>query len=88
MLLHASPCPDGELLELGGVLVAAPAVDAGEIERKRAEERAKLEAEAQRARGKLGNEGFVAKASKIGELYADLAKESYKPFETIIAKAK
>jgi hypothetical protein len=30
----------------------------------------------------------VAKASKIGELYADLAKETYKPFETFIAKAK
>ena len=33
-------------------------------------------------------EGFVAKASKIGELYADLAKETYKPFETMMAKAK
>jgi hypothetical protein len=33
-------------------------------------------------------EGFVAKASKIGELYADLAKETYKPFETLMAKAK
>ena len=33
-------------------------------------------------------EGFVAKATKIGELYADLAKESYKPFETLLAKAK
>jgi hypothetical protein len=37
---------------------------------------------------KTAYEGFVAKASKIGELYADLAKESYKPFETLIAKAK
>jgi len=33
-------------------------------------------------------EGFVAEATKIGELYADLAKESYKPFESIMAKAK
>ena len=31
-------------------------------------------------------EGFVSKASKIGELYADLAKETYKPFETLAAK--
>ena len=31
---------------------------------------------------KTAYEGFVAKASKIGELYADLAKETYKPFET------
>jgi putative toxin-antitoxin system antitoxin component (TIGR02293 family) len=36
---------------------------------------------------KISYEGFVAKASKIGELYADLAKETYKPFETMIAKA-
>ncbi len=27
-------------------------------------------------------EGFVAKATKLGELYADLAKEAYKPFES------
>lgn len=37
---------------------------------------------------KTAYEGFVAKASKIGELYADLAKEAYKPFETMVAKAK
>jgi hypothetical protein len=37
---------------------------------------------------KTAYEGFVAKASKIGELYADIAKETYKPYETIIAKAK
>ncbi len=37
---------------------------------------------------KVAYEGFVAKASKIGELYADLAKESYKPFETLMTKAK
>lgn len=33
-------------------------------------------------------EGFVAQASKIGELYADFAKEAYKPFETAFARAK
>jgi len=37
---------------------------------------------------KTAYEGFVAEASKLGELYADLAKESYKPFESMIAKAK
>ncbi len=30
---------------------------------------------------KTAFEGFVAEATKIGELYADLAKETYKPFE-------
>ena len=37
---------------------------------------------------KTAYEGFVAKASKLGELYANLAKETYKPFETALAKAK
>ena len=37
---------------------------------------------------KTAYEGFVAKATKIGELYADLAKETYKPFESLMAKAK
>ena len=37
---------------------------------------------------KSAYEGFVAKASKIGELYADLAKETYKPFESLFTKAK
>jgi hypothetical protein len=31
-------------------------------------------------------EGFVAEATKLGELYADLARESYKPFETYLAR--
>jgi len=31
-------------------------------------------------------ESFVAEATKIGELYVDLAKESYTPFEGYIAK--
>jgi hypothetical protein len=44
--------------------------------------------EVQTEYAKTAYEGFVAKANKIGELYADLAKETYKPFETILAKAK
>jgi hypothetical protein len=31
-------------------------------------------------------EGYVAQATKIGELYADLAKEAYKPFENQFGK--
>ena len=38
--------------------------------------------EVQTEYAKTAYEGFVAKASKIGELYADLAKETYKPFES------
>ena len=30
-------------------------------------------------------EGFVTRAAKIGELYADLAKETYKPLEGYMA---
>jgi hypothetical protein len=37
---------------------------------------------------KTAYEGFVAEATKLGELYADLAKETYKPFEAILGKAK
>jgi hypothetical protein len=37
---------------------------------------------------KTAYEGFVAKASKIGEMYADLAKETYKPYEAMLAKTK
>jgi len=37
---------------------------------------------------KSAYEGFVAQATKLGELYADLAKETYKPYETLFAKAK
>ena len=44
--------------------------------------------EVQTEYAKTAYEGFVAKASKIGELYADLAKVTYKPFETLMAKAK
>jgi len=35
---------------------------------------------------KMAYEGFVAQATKFGELYTDLAKESYKPFEGLLAK--
>jgi hypothetical protein len=33
---------------------------------------------------KSAYEGFVAGATRIGELYADMTKETYKPFEGII----
>ena len=42
--------------------------------------------ELQQAYLKDAYEGFVAKATKIGELYTDLAKEAYKPLEGYIAK--
>jgi hypothetical protein len=35
---------------------------------------------------KTAYEGFVAQATKMGELYTDLAKESYKPFEGLLSK--
>jgi hypothetical protein len=44
--------------------------------------------EVQTEYAKTAYEGFVAKATKISELYADLAKETYKPFEALMAKAK
>ena len=36
---------------------------------------------------KSSYEDFVAQATKLGELYADLAKATYKPFEGALAKA-
>jgi phasin family protein len=36
---------------------------------------------------KSSYEDFVAEATKLGELYTDLAKEAYKPFEGALAKA-
>jgi len=36
---------------------------------------------------KSSYEDFVAEATKLGELYADIAKEAYKPFESALAKA-
>jgi hypothetical protein len=35
---------------------------------------------------KTSYEGFVTQATKMGELYAELAKEAYKPFEGYLAK--
>jgi valyl-tRNA synthetase len=75
--------PGPEPLEIEGVLIAAPAVDAEAVEAKRAEERARLQAEIDRAEAKLGNEGFVAKApeavvqserDKLAELQRRLAE--------------
>jgi hypothetical protein len=37
---------------------------------------------------KAAYEGFVAEATRIGDLYAELFKDTYKPFETIVAKTK
>jgi hypothetical protein len=44
--------------------------------------------EIQTAYVKQAYEGFVAEASRISELYADMAKDAYKPFEAIVAKTK
>jgi phasin family protein len=44
--------------------------------------------EVQTEYAKTAYEGFVAEATKLSGLYADLAKESYKPFESAMAKAK
>ncbi len=43
--------------------------------------------EIQTSYAKTAYEGFVAQATKIGELYADLAKETYKPFENFVGKS-
>jgi len=44
--------------------------------------------EVQSAFARQAYEGFVAEATKIGELYAEVAKDAYKPFESMVAKAK
>ncbi len=36
---------------------------------------------------KTAYEGFVTGATRIGELYADLTKEAYKPFESYLGRA-
>jgi hypothetical protein len=36
---------------------------------------------------KSAYEGFVSEATKLGELYSDLAKETYKPLEGFVPKA-
>ena len=43
--------------------------------------------EIQTAYVKSSYEGFVAEATKLGEMYADLAKGAYKPYEAPVAKA-
>ena len=35
---------------------------------------------------KSSYEDFIARSTKLGELYVDLAKEAYKPFEGMLAK--
>ncbi|MBO6716629.1 MAG: phasin family protein [Rhizobiaceae bacterium] len=37
---------------------------------------------------KKAYEGFVAQAAKMGDIYAEMAKDAYKPFENAVAKAK
>jgi hypothetical protein len=44
--------------------------------------------ELQSAYAKSAYETYLARMTKIGELYADMAKESYKPVEAAFAKAK
>lgn len=44
--------------------------------------------EVQSAFVKSSFETYLERVTKIGELYADLAKETYKPVETALAKAK
>jgi hypothetical protein len=36
---------------------------------------------------KASYEDFMAEATKLGQLYADLAKEAYRPFEGVFAKS-
>jgi phasin family protein len=37
---------------------------------------------------KKAYEGFVAEATRMSELYAEVAKDAYKPFESVVAKTK
>lgn len=45
-----------------------------------------FEAQAEYARGAF--ETMVSRATKVGELYADMAKEAFKPFENFLGKMK
>jgi phasin family protein len=36
---------------------------------------------------KSAYEGYITEVTKIGEMYADLAKDAYKPYEAPLAKA-
>lgn len=44
--------------------------------------------EVQSEYAKAAYEGFVAETTKLGEMYSALARETYKPFEALMAKAK
>jgi hypothetical protein len=44
--------------------------------------------EVQTAYAKTAYEGFIAEATKIGDMYISMAKETYKPFESMMARAK
>lgn len=44
--------------------------------------------EIQSAYAKDAYEGFVAQATKMGDLYAEMAKEAYQPYESLVGKAK
>jgi phasin family protein len=43
--------------------------------------------EVQSEYAKSAYQDFIAEATKLSELYADLAKEVYKPFDGVVAKA-
>ena len=43
--------------------------------------------EVQSEYAKAAYEGYVSHASKLGELYTDLAKEAFKPYQSSVAKA-
>lgn len=44
--------------------------------------------EVQMEYGKQAYEGFVAEATRISDLYADFAKDAYRPFESAFARAR
>jgi valyl-tRNA synthetase len=54
--------PGPDAVTVGGIEVAAPSVDLAALETRRTEERARLQAEVDRAEAKLANQGFVGKA--------------------------
>jgi hypothetical protein len=37
---------------------------------------------------KSAYEGFVSEATKLGDLYTDFAKETYKPFENVLSRGQ
>lgn len=43
--------------------------------------------ELQTAFAKSAYESYIAEATKIGQMYSDLAKDAYKPYEAPVAKA-